>query len=265
MVPIVIGSHRQIGDLLTPAQFRAQVMIFRFCDKVICNSQAAADRLRQEGLSDKKLTVISNGLPSSAFTTNTPALPCVPGLLRVGMIARMNHRAKSHSLFLEAAARVAANFSNVEFVLVGDGPLRAEIRGQVERLGLLNRARFLGDRRDIPAVLASLDITVLPSASESLSNSIIESMAAGVPVIANRLGGNTELINDERGLLVTAGDQDALAKAIGRLLADSALRTSLGAKAKAYAQANFTIDQMCRRHEQLYMDLLRMHADKRSE
>jgi len=82
----------------------------------------------------------------------------------------MNQRAKNHGLFLRAAARVSAKFSAVEFVLVGDGPSGGELERQVKDLGLLDRVRFLGDRRDIPSVLASLDITVLPRLSESLSN-----------------------------------------------------------------------------------------------
>jgi glycosyltransferase involved in cell wall biosynthesis len=255
-VPVVLGSQRQIGDLLTPPQSRAQTLVFRWCDKVVCNSQAAAERLRERGIAEDKLVVIRNGLPPSAFAGATPALPPVPGFLRVGMIARMNHRVKNHQGFLHAAARVAAKFSEVEFVLVGDGPFRAEIERETQNLGLANQVRFLGDRRDVPSVLASLDITVLPSSSESLSNSIIESMAAGVPVVANRVGGNTELISNDRGALVTAGDEAELAAAIESLLRNEGLRKSLGRNARAYAQANFTIERMRRSHEELYANLL---------
>jgi glycosyltransferase involved in cell wall biosynthesis len=255
-VPVVIGSQRQLGDLLTAAQFRVQLEMFRWCDKVVCNSQAAADRLRQEGLPESKLAVIRNGLPPSAFAETRATLPRVPDLLRVGMIARMNHRVKNHSLFLRAAARVASRVSGVEFVLVGDGPLRAELEQQVKDLGLLNRVHFLGDRRDIPSILGSLDITVLPSASESMSNSIIESMAAGIPVIANRVGGNKELITDDRGVLVTADDEQALSAAMEGVLRDHALRIRLGQNARTYAQANFTIEQMRKQHEELYVSLI---------
>jgi len=262
-VPVVIGSQRQIGDLLSPRQSWAQTLVFRWCDKVVCNSQAAADRLREQGIAADKLVVIGNGLPPSAFAGASPALPPVPGLLRVGMIARMNHRAKNHRGFLRAAARVATKFSAVEFVLVGDGPFRAELEGEAESLGLVNQVRFLGDRRDVPAVLASLDVTVLPSSSESLSNSIIESMAAGVPVVANRVGGNTELIDNDRGALVTAGDEAELATAIELLLRDEGLRKSVGRNARAYAQANFTIEQMRRNHEELYTNLLKRKGWRR--
>jgi glycosyltransferase involved in cell wall biosynthesis len=253
----VIGSHRQLGDLLTPAQFRVQFEMFRWCDKVICNSRAAADRLAQAGLAPQKLVVIGNGLPPSAFAETSPALPPIPGVLRVGMIARMNHRAKNHALFLRAAARVCSRLTGVEFVLVGDGPLRPELEQQAKELGLVDHVQFLGDRRDIPSLLASFDVTVLPSASESLSNSIMESMAAGIPVIANRVGGNPELITEERGVLVTADDERGLSVAMEHLLRDQDLRVHLGLSARSYAQANFMIDQVRKQHEELYVALMK--------
>jgi len=255
-VPVVIGSQRQIGDLLTPAQSRMQTTIFRWCDVVICNSQAAADRLSEHGVPSGKLAIIRNGLAPSAFTTATPSLPPVPGLLRVGMIARMNHRVKNHAGLLRAATRVVSKFAAVEFVLVGDGPFRAELETTARTLRLGDHVRFLGDRRDIAGILASLDLTVLPSSSESLSNSIIESMAAGVPVVANRVGGNIELLGSDRGALVATNDDVALASAIESLLRDENLRRRLGQNAKTFAQANLTIDRMRRDHEQLYASLL---------
>lgn len=260
-VPVVIGSQRQIGDLLTSVQARAQTTVFRWCDKVVCNSQAAAEGLRNQGLPNSKLVVIRNGLPTSAFAEAAPALPRVPGTLRVGMIARMNDGAKNHAGFLRAASRVSANFSEVEFVLVGDGPLRGELEQQAQTLGL-SHIRFLGDRRDIPAVLASLDITVLPSSSESLSNSILESMAAGVPVIANRVGGNPELLGEDRGVLIPTNDAQALSNAIELLLRNAERRSHLGQNARSYAQDNFTIEQMRKRHEELYLDLLRRKGSR---
>jgi glycosyltransferase involved in cell wall biosynthesis len=255
-VPIVIGSQRQLGDLLSPSKFRAQLMMFRWCDRVVCNSRAAADRLMQEGLPERKIVVIGNGLPPSAFVETAPALPRRSGLLRVGMIARMNTPAKNHSLLLRAAARLRGKLPFLEFVLVGDGPLRGELENEAERLGIRDQVLFLGDRRDIPSILASLDLSVLPSSSESLSNAIIESMAAGVPVVASNVGGNPELVTESRGTLVPLNDEQALADAIEHILRDAPLRIELGRNAKQFAQANFTIDHMRRRHEELYAELL---------
>ena len=236
-IPVVIGSQRQLGDLLTPRQFQAQAAALRLSDCVVCNSRAAADRLLQAGFPENKIVVIANGLPSEAFDETAPAIPKRAGVLRIGMIARMNLKAKNHHVFLAAAARVLSKYPNAEFVLAGDGPLRPELEATANELGLGERALFLGDRRDIQAILASLDLSVLPSASESLSNTIIESMAAGVPVVATRVGGNPELVTDRTGLLVPLDDVDAMAAAIEQLLGDANLRTQLGRNARQIAKA----------------------------
>ena len=208
-VPVVIGSHRQLGDLMTPAQFRAQTAAFRWCDAVVCNSQAAADRLTAAGLSLNKIAIIGNALPDAAFAATPSAPPKRPGVFRVAMVARMNHRYKNQSGFLRIATQIHQRMPNVEFVLVGDGPLRQELENEASSLGLGPSAIFLGDRRDMPAVLASIDVAVLTSDSESLSNVVLEAMAAGLPVVAYDVGGNSELLRDRRGILIRTGDETA--------------------------------------------------------
>jgi glycosyltransferase involved in cell wall biosynthesis len=255
-VPVVIGSQRQLGDLLSHSKSAAQAALFRWCDVVVCNSHAAADRLVEQGLRKSRVVVIGNGLPASAFGETVPALPRSKALLRVGMIARMNTPFKNHKVFLRAAARLCGRFPSLEFVLVGDGPLRPELGREAESLGLKDRVIFLGDRQDIAAVLASLDVSVLPSSSESLSNAILESMAAGVPVVASRVGGNPELVGADRGVLVAPNDDKALADAVEGLLRDPDMRVALGANAKRFVQANFTVEQMHSRYEELYAELL---------
>jgi len=255
-VPVVIGSHRQLGDLMTPAQFRAQAAAFRWCDAVVCNSQAAADRLMANGLASDKIAVIGNALPPNAFTAAPAALPKRPGVARVGMVARMNHRYKNHSGFLRIAAQVHRRMPQAEFVLVGDGPLRRELENEASGLGLGASAIFLGDRQDMPAVLASLDAAVLTSDSESLSNVILEAMAAGLPVVAFSVGGNSELVNGQRGALVGAGNENAFANAIHRLLSDAQLREHQGNNARRFVEENFSLDRVRGRYEDLYLTLL---------
>jgi glycosyltransferase involved in cell wall biosynthesis len=255
-VPVVIGSHRQLGDLMTPAQFRAQTAAFRWCDAVVCNSQAAADRLIAAGLSPDKIAVIGNALPAEAFTTAPAVMPKPSGVVRVGMVARMNHRYKNHSGFLRIAAEIHAHMPNVEFVLVGDGPLRQELEREAASLGLGASAIFLGDRQDMPAVLASIDVALNTSDSESLSNVLLEAMAASLPAVAYDVGGNSELLRPERGALISAGKESAFADAVQKLLADSTLRQQLGHNARQFAQENFSLDQVRQRYVELYRKLL---------
>ncbi len=254
--PVVIGSQRQLGDLLTPAQRRAQLAMFRWSDCVVCNSHAAAERLIRQGLQAKKIRVIGNGLTPEAFGEVDAAAPRPPQAFRVGMIARMNARSKNHRILLNVVPRLQNRISGLEIVLVGDGPLRPELERQARDLGISGRVHFLGDRRDIPAILASLDVTVLPSASESLSNAILESMAAGVPVIANDVGGNAELIAADRGILFPRTDEGALEAALLRIAADTPLRQALGRNAKKFAQENFTTERMGNKYAELYAELL---------
>ena len=255
-VPVVIGSHRQLGDLLTPSQFRAQALAFRWCDAVVCNSQAGADRLAAAGVAREKLAVIGNAMPRTAFDPAPPPLPRPANILRVTMVARMNAHYKNHAGFLRIAAEVHKHMPHAEFLLVGDGPLRAEIEQQSAALGLGGRVTFLGDRRDIPAILASTNLAVLTSDSEGLSNVILEAMAAGVPVIAYAVGGNPELVNADRGALIPAGNESEFASAICRVLVDHSLRREQGRNARRFAEENFSLERVCRQYEDLYTMLL---------
>lgn len=263
-VPVVIGSHRQLGDLMTPAQFRAQAAAFRWCDAVVCNSQAAADRLIANGLSPNKIAIIGNALPAEAFSAAPAALQKHPGVLRVGMVARMNHRYKNHSGFLRIAAQIHQSMPNAEFVLAGDGPLRQQLENEAQSLGLGSSAIFLGDRQDMSAVLSSIDVAVNTSDSESLSNVILEAMAAGLPAVAYNVGGNSELLSQQRGALIPPGDETSFADAVQKLLADPALRRQLGCNARQFAQENFSLNRVRQRYVELYTALLQKKRRRNS-
>lgn len=256
-VPVVIGSQRNLGDLLSPMRRAALFMMFCLCTKVVCNSRAAALRVLNQGLPESRIAVIPNGLPEDAFVSPELVFRQNSGPLRVGLVARMNHHVKNQTMFLQAAARLASRFSEAEFLLVGDGPYRRDLERLAERLGIAHRVKFLGERRDMPAVLATLDISVVASNSESLSNVILESMAAGRPVIATRVGGNTELVRDgETGLLIPPQDVDALAHAVEKLLTAPGLRQQMGQTARIVARRDFSLKQVCGQYEQLYVSLL---------
>jgi len=255
-VPVIIGSQRQLGDLLTPAQRKLQRMAFRYCDAVVCNSRAAADRLASEGTPKAKLRVIGNAVAVDAFADAASLFPRAPGVQRIGMIARMNAYDKNHRGFLMAAAKLRQYFPDAEFLLAGDGPLRPEFEREAAALGIAGRVKFIGDRRDIPAVLASLDLTIVPSDSESLSNVVLESMAAGVPVVATSVGGNPELVASTRGLLVEPKDIDALVTATAQLLNNADLRREMGGSSREFVREKFSAESVTRQYQALYEELL---------
>ena len=255
-VPAIIASQRQLGDLLSSTQSRVQRLVFAMCNVIVCNSRAAADKLVRDGVPAAKIHVIGNALAPESFADTSPLMPRPPGVLRVGMIGRMNARYKNHHGFLSAAAALLRSFPQTEFLLAGDGPLRGELEGECARLGISSQVKFLGDRRDIPAVLASLDVVVSPSDSESLSNVILEAMAAGLPVVATSVGGNPELVAADRGVLVPPRDIDALVAATARLLQSGELRAELGENARRFVRANFSAQSVTAQYEDLYTALL---------
>jgi len=252
-VPVVIGSHRQLGDLMTPAKFSLQKQMFRLSNAVVCNSRAAADCLR---LPSDKLKVIPNALLDAAFEETDAAVPRTPGKFRVGMVARMNDAVKNHRGFLRMAARIHRELPDVQFLFAGDGPFRTQIEHFAAELGLANHCLLLGDRRDIPAILASIDVLVQPSLSESLSNVILEGMAAGVPVVAGRVGGNPELIVDGQTGVLSGLNEEELANAVIGLLHDSDRRHRIGKAAKLDAQQKYSVDRVRQQYEELYCSLL---------
>jgi glycosyltransferase involved in cell wall biosynthesis len=153
---------------------------------------------------------------------------------------------------------MAREMPEVEFLLVGDGPLRPGLEAMAAELGITDRVKFAGERHDISAILSSVDVSVLISSSESLSNVILESMAAGVPVVATNVGGNPELVKDgETGMLVPLGNEDRLVEVLLRLVQNGDLRLHCAQRAREFSRSSFHIDVICRRYEDLYLSLLK--------
>ena len=180
--------------------------------------------------------VVPNGIHVERFTR-----PRTAAGKRVGSVGRLV-REKNYPLLIRAVAGIAG----AELVLVGDGPLRNELTG----------AQLLGNRTDIPELLASFDVFALSSSTEGMSIALLEAMAAACPIVVTAVGGNTELIEHEvTGLVVPPDNEEALHTAIRRLLDDRALAHRLGAAAQERAQQQFDVQQMVRRYEELYRQL----------
>jgi glycosyltransferase involved in cell wall biosynthesis len=171
----------------------------------------------------------------------------VPRLIAVG-------RLKAPKDFL-TLIRAFAELPDGSFegLIVGDGPDRAPVEAEIRRLGLDGRVRLAGERSDVPALLADSDVFVLSSRSEGLPVSVLEAMAAGLPVVASDVGGLRELVVDgETGLLIPPGDATALAAALSHLIEDRDLRPALGAAGRARAEELFDLAAFRRAHVELY-------------
>lgn len=159
---------------------------------------------------------------------------------------------KGHRILLQALAKLPGE-PVLESWLVGDGPERDDMERLARDLGLTSRVRFLGSRHDVPALLRQCDLFVLPSLWEPFGIALVEAMVLGMPVLACRAGGVPEIVRDgETGLLVPAGDADAMAAGLQRLLSDGALRARLAAKAALDAAARFDAKSMAERYQKFY-------------
>ena len=179
-----------------------------------------------------------------------------PDAFVVGAVGRLA-AVKNPGLLVEAfaAARIrnAAFAERARLVLVGDGPLEAETRAQVTRLGLAEVTWMPGARSDVPQCLQALDLLCLPSLAEGISNAILEAMACGLPVLATDVGGNRELVSqDETGWLLPSGDREALAQLLLRCFEDPARTRAAGAAARARAVTQFSLQTMVDQYHKVY-------------
>jgi glycosyltransferase involved in cell wall biosynthesis len=163
---------------------------------------------------------------------------------------------KNHALLINAFAKGPACDAKAHLVLAGQGVLRAQLQERVNQLGLTNRVHFLGLRRDIPDVLGAADIFALGSDYEGNPLSVIEAMAAGLPIVSTAAGGVPELLqNGEQGFIVQPGHAEELCEAMMTLLKDPELRRTMGAAAAARAKQKFDVSAMVRAYEELYNEI----------
>ena len=263
-VPVWVTSRRDLGFKRKEIYKMIFKLAARDCDGCVAVCEAVKkDMVAQEGLPQEKITVIYNGLDSSLYQNGLNG-----GTLRreleidsdapvIGMIADLNFEIKGHRYFLEAAKAVLKRVPKAEFVLAGDGHLQERYESMAQDLGIGRHVHFLGKRTDMPAIISSLTASVLCSTSEGLSNVILESMAAGRPVIATNVGGNPELVIDGvTGYVVPPADPNSLADALLNLISDPDRARVMGNAARVKAENGFTMEAMVERHDQLYQSLL---------
>jgi len=175
-----------------------------------------------------------------------------PGEKVMGIVARLSPE-KDHDNLLQAFAQVWRADGNITLLIVGDGKLRDHLESLARQLGVSDKTRFLGSRSDVARLLGVFDVFVLSSITEGTSLTILEAMAAGLPVVATDVGGNSALVADgETGFLVSPRNPDALAWAILKVLSDPGLAQAMGEAGQRRAEAEFGREAMARRYEAVY-------------
>jgi len=261
-IPVAVVSKRSM-DVYPRARDRwACRLVNRLADRVTAVAGAVRDHVHAaEGCPLEKIVVIPNGIEVPVDPTPAPAdAASALGVGRddkvMGTITRLVWK-RGHEELLQAAAIVRRAEPSAKLVVVGDGPLRSTLEDRARALGLDGGVRFLGAVPGAARLLPRVDVFVLSSVLEGMSNALLEAMASGRPVVATRVGGNPELIVDgETGLLVPPKDAEALAQAVIRLLRDPALARRFGEAARRRVESEFSLSTMVGRMEQLYEDLL---------
>lgn len=261
--PILIRSRHIEVDY--PNRFWSGLAFRYLPQHVITTSQRIADRMVAElGLSPARVTCIATGVDLSRFEPNLKGtlreeLGVGPEVALVGMISVLRSW-KGHATFLEAAAQLIGEAKRpVRFVIAGDGPARAEWEGKIAQEPWKHHVTLLGHRADVPNLLASLDVLVLPSyAHEGIPQIILQAQAMSRAVVATTIGGIPEVVEDGvTGLLIPPRDAVALAEKISLLLNDPALSAQLGRAAHLSIEKNFSLDAMGERLLALYEKLSR--------
>ena len=274
-VPVRIhGEHgRDVGDL--DGSNKTYQWIRRFYNPFVSQWIALSRDLEgyltdRVGIAQRKVTQIYNGVDAARFhpadCAASPALTLTgcpfrqPEHWLVGTVGRMQ-TVKDQALlahaFIRALELAPELRPRLRLVMIGDGPLRAEAQMQLEAAGVADLAWLPGERHDVPDVLRSLDCFVLPSLAEGISNTILEAMASGLPVIATQVGGNPELVaGGETGLLVPASDPEAMARAIIDYASHPDRGRRAGETGRIAVERRFSMEAMVGAYQGLYDRLL---------
>lgn len=263
-IPAIVSSRRDLSHLEWYRGKRRVCLkwIQNLGGAVVTNAAPIRDvLLGEDGFDPRKVRVIHNGVDVAKFKSarkdRIRLFPDAGDGKLVVLVGNMHTDVKGHPWLIAAAPAVLEQFPDTRFVLVGEGEQRSHFEKQVRDLGFLQSFLFLGRRSDIPEILASCDIAVLPSRAEGLPNAVLEYMAAGLPVIVSRVGGNAELVQDGvTGMLVPSEDSAALSAALLKLLSEPALAARLAQAGHEFTVRNFSFERLVQDVDALYTELL---------
>jgi len=261
--PIIVSSERTM-EMEGQIRLLLNRLTSPLADRVIAVSQQVCDFASNRiGIPPEKLVVVYNGIETSEYQGKVDMariheeLKVAPAHTVVGTVSRLDE-AKGIRYFLQALPWVIAQHSKLIFLIVGDGSQRRELERLAQDLNIQSQVIFAGYRPDVVNMLAIMDVFVLSSLYEGFPNAILEAMAMAKPVVATRVGGVPEAVEDGvTGLLVPPRDPEALAKAIIALLQDRERAKDMGRAGRERVERYFSVQRMVARTETLYEELIR--------
>lgn len=260
-----VASKRETTGIRSRTKATVERNAFRMAHAVVANATAVKEELIKRGVRGDKIEVIYNGLDMRRFPQDGTAddalgrldLEAIRGRPAITIVANFEHRVKDYPMLLRTAQQVMKAVPEAVFVLAGEGRFREETEQLATELGVKESCFFIGRCANVPDLLTASSICVLTSQAEGFSNSILEYMAAGRPVVATDVGGASEaIVEGETGYLVQSGDDRTMAEHIIRLLGNRELRTSMGLNGRRVVEERFSLETRLRNTSALYQRIL---------
>jgi glycosyltransferase involved in cell wall biosynthesis len=249
-IPMKIASKRETGGMRSTLQKTIENKIFKTADAIVVNAEAVKNYLGNEGVPPDKIEVIYNGIDLERLApteTNRQKiceelkLPTVENIKFITLVANLRHEVKNQPMFLRVAQRLKENFPEAHFVIAGEGELKSSLKNMAEELEVAGNTHFIGRCAKIPELLSVSFAGTLTSRYEGFSNSILEYMAAKLPVVATNVGGaNEAIIENETGFLVDSNDDLAMATRLTYLLGNPEKAKKMGELGRRIVEENFS-------------------------
>jgi glycosyltransferase involved in cell wall biosynthesis len=265
--PVLFTEHgRAFPDYPRRKRILANRVLLRRRDRVVGVGDAVKQALvNNEGISSERIAIIYNGVDLTPFTNPPTETSRAEARRAMGVgeedfvilqVARLDYL-KDHLTAVRTLGQVLRQRPNAHLVLIGEGPERDKIQQEIARQGVGQHIHLLGLRTDVPRLLAGADGFLLTSISEGIPLTVIEAMAAGLPVVGTRVGGMSEVVEEGvTGLLCPAGDDKALARELVRLADNPDLRAQLGEAGRQRAHARFSETRMMEEYARLYQEMI---------
>ncbi len=261
-VKIRIASKRETGGVRSKSQEFIEKIAFGRASAIVANSEAVKTYLMADGISAKKINVIYNGLDLERLKPKLSnrkeiceklRLPNAENLRFVTIVANLRHDVKNIPMFLRVAKKVCSKLPDVQFVVAGEGNLLTDLQKLAEDLQVSDKISFIGRCSEVPELLSVSFACVLTSLNEGFSNSILEYMAAGKPVVATNVGGASEaIVEGETGYLVDSNDDEAMANRLIELLKVENKVKLFGEKGIDVIVRNFSLKNQLNKTLELY-------------